>query len=143
MCPICLTTVALATAGVTSAGGLTALLVRKLRTDHSTELRKSKELPMDYPTVVSRDVWLAARRQLLEREKDLTRQRDALNAQRRRLPMVKIDKGYRFDSATGTVGLIDLFDGRRQLIVYHFMFDPQWEEGCPSCSLLVDNIGHL
>jgi predicted dithiol-disulfide oxidoreductase (DUF899 family) len=143
MCPICLTTVALATAGVTSAGGLTALLVRKLRTDHSTEPRKSKELPMDYPTVVSRDVWLAARRQLLEREKDLTRQRDALNAQRRRLPMVKIDKDYRFDSATGTVGLIDLFDGRRQLIVYHFMFDPQWEEGCPSCSLLVDNIGHL
>jgi predicted dithiol-disulfide oxidoreductase (DUF899 family) len=94
-------------------------------------------------TIVSRDEWLAARKQLLRQEKELTRQRDMVNAERRRLPMVRIEKDYRFDGPSGTVRLPDLFEGRRQLIVYHFMFDPDWEEGCSSCSFLVDNIGHL
>jgi predicted dithiol-disulfide oxidoreductase (DUF899 family) len=97
----------------------------------------------EYPAVVSRAEWLAARKVLLTNEKALTRSRDAVNAARRRLPMVAIDKDYRFDGPDGAVRLIDLFEARRQLIVYHFMFDPGWDEGCPSCSFLTDNIGHL
>lgn len=99
--------------------------------------------PIMQRPIVSRDAWLAARKQLLHREKELTRQRDMINAERRRLPMVRIEKDYAFDGPTGTVRLPDLFEGRRQLIVYHFMFDPDWEEGCPSCSFFVDTIGHL
>ena len=95
------------------------------------------------PRAVSRKDWLAARKELLAREKELTQHRDAVNAARRRLPMVRIDKEYLFEGPTGTASLLDLFDGRRQLIVYHFMFDPSWDEGCPSCSFPVDNIGHL
>ena len=98
---------------------------------------------MDYPRVVSRDEWLVARKQLLAKEKDFTRRRDELNAERRRLPMVKIEKDYVFEGAAGKATLPDLFDRRRQLIVYHFMFDPTWDEGCRSCSFLVDNIGAL
>jgi predicted dithiol-disulfide oxidoreductase (DUF899 family) len=97
----------------------------------------------EYPKIVSRADWLKARRELLATEKALTRQRDMVNAQRRRLPMVRIVKDYIFDSPAGKVRLLDLFGKHRQLIVYHFMFDPTWEEGCPSCSFLVDNIGDL
>jgi predicted dithiol-disulfide oxidoreductase (DUF899 family) len=95
------------------------------------------------PEVVSRDEWLVARKALLAKEKALTRQRDAVNADRRRLSMVRVDKQYVFDGPKGRATLLDLFEGRRQLIVYHFMFDPAWDEGCPSCSLLIDNLGHL
>ncbi|MBS1216432.1 MAG: hypothetical protein H6R20_1406 [Proteobacteria bacterium] len=95
------------------------------------------------PEVVSREDWLAARKSLLAKEKALTRQRDAVSAERRRLPMVRLDKQYVFDGPTGMVMLLDLFERRRQLIVYHFMFDPAWAEGCPSCSLVMDNVGHL
>lgn len=95
------------------------------------------------PEVTSREKWLRARKALLAKEKELTRHRDAVNAERRRLPMVRIDKRYVFDGPAGTSGLLELFEGRRQLIVYHFMFDPAWDEGCPSCSLLADNIGYL
>ncbi|HEY2796038.1 MAG TPA: DUF899 domain-containing protein [Micromonosporaceae bacterium] len=95
---------------------------------------------MNLPDVVTRDEWLVARKELLTREKAATRAKDALNADRRRLPMVRIDKPYAFDSETGPVGLLDLFDGRRQLIVQHFMFDPSWDEGCSSCTAAVDEI---
>lgn len=98
---------------------------------------------MSMPEVVSREEWLEARRAFLAREKEFTRQRDELNAERRRLPMVEIDKSYRFDGPNGRVSLPDLFEGRRQLLVYHFMFGPDWNAGCPGCSFLVDNIGHL
>ena len=98
---------------------------------------------MTISNVVAQDEWLEARRQLLAREKAFTRERDRLNAERRRLPVVRVDKEYKFDGPAGVAGLSDLFDGRRQLIVYHFMFDPGWAEGCPMCSFLVDNIGHL
>ncbi len=98
---------------------------------------------MSLPQIVSRDEWLAAREELLTKEKEVTRVRDALNADRRRLPMVEINKSYLFNGLGGEQTLPDLFDGRRQLIVYHFMFDPSWDSGCPSCSFLVDNIGHL
>ncbi len=98
---------------------------------------------MELPRVVSQAEWLAARKELISKEKELTHHRDAVNAARRRLPMVRIEKEYVFDSPGGNVRLHDLFEGRCQLIVYHFMFDPTWDEGCPSCSFLVDNIGHL
>lgn len=97
---------------------------------------------MGSPRVVSRDEWVVARRELLKKEKEATRARDALTAERRALPMVRVEKDYVFDGPAGSASLLDLFDGQRQLIVYHFMFDPSWDEGCRSCSYLVDNIGH-
>jgi len=97
--------------------------------------------------VVSREEWLAARLDLLEKEKAFTRQRDALSAERRKLPRVRVDKEYVFDAPAGKKSLADLFGGKSQLIVYHFMFGPGWKEGCPSCSLLADHfdgsVGHL
>lgn len=99
--------------------------------------------PMNRPPVVSRDEWRIARKELLAKEKEATRALDALAAERRRLPMVEIETAYVFDGPDGTANLLDLFDGRRQLIVYHFMFDPSWDEGCSGCSMVVDNIGHL
>ena len=84
--------------------------------------------------------WIAARKELLAKEKDLTRQRDALNAERRNLPMVEIEKDYIFDGPNGAVRLIDMFEGRPQLIIYHFMFDPEWEDGCPSCTAGTDEL---
>ncbi len=95
---------------------------------------------MSLPKVVSRDEWLAARTQLLEEEKELTRQRDAMNAKRRGLPMVEIEKSYEFAGPDGEVSLLDMFEGRLQLIVKHFMFDPSWEDGCPSCTAGTDEI---
>ncbi|HSA82102.1 MAG TPA: thioredoxin family protein [Geminicoccaceae bacterium] len=90
--------------------------------------------------IVSQEEWLAARRQLLSKEKELTRLRDALSAERRELPWVKVEKEYVFDTPTGKEALADLFEGRSQLLVYHFMFGPGWEQGCPSCSFLSDHI---
>jgi predicted dithiol-disulfide oxidoreductase (DUF899 family) len=95
------------------------------------------------PDVVDRETWLAARKDLLAREKEMTKARDALNADRRRLPMVAVDKEYRFEGPDGVASLLDLFEGRRQLIVQHFMFAPEWDAGCPSCSGFADDIGHL
>jgi predicted dithiol-disulfide oxidoreductase (DUF899 family) len=92
------------------------------------------------PEVVTHDEWLAARTRLLAQEKELTRRRDALNAERRRMPMVRIDKEYVFEGPDGPAGLLDLFEGRRQLIVGHFMFDPRWEDGCPSCTAGADEV---
>jgi predicted dithiol-disulfide oxidoreductase (DUF899 family) len=88
---------------------------------------------------VSRDEWVAARTQLLAKEKEFTRQRDELSRARRELPWEKIDKEYVFDTTTGHKTLADLFDGRSQLIVYHFMYGPDWSEGCKSCSFWADN----
>jgi predicted dithiol-disulfide oxidoreductase (DUF899 family) len=98
---------------------------------------------MSLPEVVSREEWLVARKELLVSEKEATRARDALNTERRRLPMVEIDKDYVFEGPDGEASLLDLFEGRRQLIVDHFMFDPDWEDGCPSCSGRVDQYGNL
>jgi predicted dithiol-disulfide oxidoreductase (DUF899 family) len=100
---------------------------------------------MSLPEVVSQDQWLAARQQLMTKEKELTRTRDALMAERRRLPMVLVEKDYRFDGPEGEVALVDLFEGRRQLIIAHFMFDPSWEDGCASCTAGADEMspGHL
>jgi predicted dithiol-disulfide oxidoreductase (DUF899 family) len=94
---------------------------------------------IEHPRVVSQAEWLEARKDLLAKEKDFSRRRDALSAERRELPWVRVEKEYVFASPGGKQTLADLFDGRSQLIVYHFMFGPDWEQGCPSCSLLADH----
>ena len=91
-------------------------------------------------SVVSRAEWLEARRALLQKEKEMTRMRDRVNAERLALPWVKVDKDYVFDTPTGRKSLADLFDGRSQLVIYHFMFGPDWEAGCPGCSFLADHL---
>jgi predicted dithiol-disulfide oxidoreductase (DUF899 family) len=95
---------------------------------------------MENHKVVSRDEWLVARKQHLSKEKEFTRLRDELSRQRRELPWVRVEKNYAFDGPKGKETLADLFDGRSQLIVYYFMFGPEWEEGCPSCSFLSDHV---
>jgi predicted dithiol-disulfide oxidoreductase (DUF899 family) len=95
---------------------------------------------MTLPRIVGREEWLAARKELLEQEKRLTRERDAVNTRRRELPMVEIVEPYRFEGPDGSASLPDLFEGRRQLIVCHFMFKPEWEDGCPSCTAGADNV---
>src|SRR2546427_6268391 len=94
---------------------------------------------VENPKVVSREEWLVARKKLLAKEKQLTRQRDAIAAERRQLPWVQVEESYVFDSPSGKKTLADLFDGRSQLIIYHFMFGPEWQEGCPSCSFNMDH----
>jgi predicted dithiol-disulfide oxidoreductase (DUF899 family) len=95
---------------------------------------------MDKPEIVSRDQWIEARKALLAEEKDLTHRRDRLSAKRRKLPWVKVEKDYVFDTTTGKKTLADLFEGRSQLIVQHFMFGPDWDEGCPGCSFEADHV---
>ena len=95
---------------------------------------------MKTPPVVSRDQWIVARRALLEKEKEHSHATDDLARQRRELPWVKITKTYEFDGPDGKVSLSELFDGRSQLMIYHFMFGPDWKEGCPGCSFLCDHV---
>ncbi len=95
---------------------------------------------MSLPEITTREDWLVARKELLVREKELTRQRDALNADRRRLPMVEITKGYAFAGPAGAVMLADLFEGRSQLIIQHVMFDPGWDAACPGCTASLDEL---
>ncbi|MDM9623578.1 thioredoxin family protein [Rhizobium sp. S96] len=90
--------------------------------------------------VVSREEWLEARRALLLKEKEATHLRDEVNAERMALPWVKVDKDYAFDTPAGRKSLSDLFDGRSQLLVYHFMLGPEWKAGCPGCSFLSDHV---
>lgn len=94
---------------------------------------------MAHNAIVSRDEWVSARKKLLEEEKSFSKARDALAAKRRALPWTKVGKTYEFETQQGPKFLGDLFDGRSQLIVQHFMFGPDWEEGCPSCSFWGDN----
>jgi predicted dithiol-disulfide oxidoreductase (DUF899 family) len=95
----------------------------------------------------TREEWLAARRELLQAEKEFTRRGDELARQRLGLPWVRIDKEYRFETDDGSASLADLFRGRSQLLVYHFMFGPDWTAGCPSCSMIADafngSVAHL
>ena len=99
--------------------------------------------PIPHPPVVSRDEWLVERKKLLAREKELTKHRDRVNSERQRLPMVRTGKDYVFDGPNGKQNLKALFEGRRQLIVYHFMFDPNWDKGCPACTRHVNALGDL
>jgi predicted dithiol-disulfide oxidoreductase (DUF899 family) len=93
--------------------------------------------------VVSHEDWLKARLELLAAEKEFTRQRDALTRRRMALPWERVERSYQFEGPSGAVSLADLFDGRSQLIVYHFMFGPDWEEGCKSCSFWADNFNGI
>ncbi len=101
---------------------------------------KTAELKPAPHKTVSREQWLKARKALLAKEKELTHQRNALTRERMALPWVKVDKPYVFDAPGGQRTLADLFDGRTQLLVYHLMFGPTWEEACPSCAYLMDHI---
>jgi predicted dithiol-disulfide oxidoreductase (DUF899 family) len=98
---------------------------------------------MNFPPVVSQTEWQAAREELLAREKEATRARDALAAERRRLPRVRIEQDYVFHGPAGKATLPELFEGRSQLLLYHFMFGPNQDVGCDGCSMFVDQIGHL
>jgi predicted dithiol-disulfide oxidoreductase (DUF899 family) len=98
---------------------------------------------MNLPPVVTAEEWQVARDALLAKEKEATRARDELAAERRTLPRVRIDKDYVFDGPAGKATLLDLFEGRTQLLLYHFMFGPNQEAGCDGCSMFVDQIGHL
>ncbi|HYL63520.1 MAG TPA: DUF899 domain-containing protein [Candidatus Methylomirabilis sp.] len=98
---------------------------------------------IEQPRVVSEKEWIAARKELLAKEKALTRQRDALAEERRKLPWLRVEKNYVFDTASGKKSLADLFGGKSQLAIYHFMLGPDWEQGCPSCSLLADHFDGL
>src|SRR5580704_11569622 len=90
--------------------------------------------------VVTRDKWIAARKELLAKEKSLTRQRDALAEERLQFPWLKVEKNYVFDTPVGKKSLADLFGVKSQLAIYHFMLGPDWEQGCPSCSLITDQM---
>jgi predicted dithiol-disulfide oxidoreductase (DUF899 family) len=122
-------------AGVTSTGGIAALALKIF----VPKKGESKMTQTEHPQVVSETEWLAARKRLLVTEKEFSRLRDALSAERRKMPWVKVDTEYVFDGPGGKQTLADLFQGRSQLIVYHFMFGPGWSEGCPSCSFLADH----
>jgi predicted dithiol-disulfide oxidoreductase (DUF899 family) len=102
---------------------------------------------MNTPPIVSPEEWAAAREELLVKEKEVTRARDALAAERRRMPRMAVEKDYRFEGPDGPASLLDLFDGRRQLIVYRFFYEPGVkgfpEHGCPGCSFLADQVAHL
>ena len=98
---------------------------------------------MTHNRIVSRDEWIAARKRHLLKEKELTRLRDALSRERRELPWVKVEKRYVFDGPDGKATLADLFQGRSQLIVYHFMLGPGWGEGCKSCSFWADGLDRI
>jgi predicted dithiol-disulfide oxidoreductase (DUF899 family) len=101
----------------------------------------ASEIP--HPPIVSSEQWLDERKKLLAHEKELTKHYDRVNAERRRLPMVKIEKSYLFEAPGGELSLKDLFEGRRQLVIYHFMFDPAWEKGCTGCTGYANAIGDL
>ena len=96
-----------------------------------------------HPPIATREEWLAARETLLAHEKELTRHQDRVSAERRRLPMVKVEKNYLFAGPEGQRSLLELFEGQQQLIVYHFMFDPTWEDGCMGCTGFVNDLGDL
>ena len=103
-------------------------------------LENEKRSKIQKHKIATQKEWLAARKDLLKKEKALTHARDELSAERRKLPWLKIEKNYVFDTPEGKKSLADLFNGRSQLVIYHFMFGPDWKEGCPSCSFVSDHL---
>lgn len=103
------------------------------------EAKAAMKKNVDGPKIVSQAEWLAARKEFLRKEKEFTRLRDQLSRERRELPWEKVEKKYVFDGPGGKESLGDLFCGKSQLIIYHFMFGPEWKEGCPSCSFIMDH----
>ena len=164
MCPACIASTAVMVAGAGSTGGILALCIGKFRRffranrlglfrtkenkmQQEEREMKGKGIAMNTPPIVSQQEWEAARQQLLVKEKALTRSRDALAAERRRMPWMAVEKKYEFDGPKGKVSLLDLFEGRRQLIVYRAFFEPGvfgWpEHACRGCSLGADQVAHL
>ena len=152
MCPACMTSLALVAAAVTSTGGITAMIAGRLgSTNDSNQGERYGETEsgssMNTPPVVSPPEWEAARQKLLSKEKAVTHARDALAAERRRMPWVAIKKNYQFQGPDGEASLLDLFEGRRQLIVYRAFFEPGvfgWpEHACRGCSFVADQVAHL
>jgi predicted dithiol-disulfide oxidoreductase (DUF899 family) len=155
MCPLCVTTVALIAGGATSTGGIAAMVVGRRRgkdkkakeKDMSNEKKSGGELPPNTPPIVSPQEWEEARQRLLVKEKALTRARDAMAAERRRMPWVAVEKDYAFDGPRGKASLLDMFEGRRQLVLYRAFFDPGvfgWpEHACRGCSFGADQVANL
>ena len=152
MCLVCIANAMLVVAGATSTGGLAAFAMKRFFFNPTEIFEQTKQDKMKTetlepktnkseinPRVVPEPEWLVARKDLLTREKELTRLRDEVSRHRRELPWVKVEKEYVFDGSNGRETLSDLFENRSQLIVYHFMFAPGWEEGCKSCSYLADH----
>jgi len=151
MCPACMTTLAQVALGATSTAGMATLIVGTLRGKNNkqqeSEMKTSSELPVNTPPVVSAQEWEAARQQLLVKEKALTHARDAMAAERRRMPWLAVEKAYQFEGPNGIVSLLDLFEGRRQLIVYRAFYESGvygWpDHACRGCSLGADQVAHL
>ena len=147
MCPFCAAIAGLIAAAASSAGPLAALRIKKARKRSAADRfvpTKEEDMSatmMEKHQVVSPEEWLSARKELLAREKWLTRQYDEICAMRRALPWMKVEKDYVFDGPGGKETLLDLFDGRSQLVVRHFMFGPGWKEGCVGCSFASDHVG--
>src|SRR6188508_752718 len=135
MCPLCLAATGLYVAGGLSVGAVTTFLAARAQ---ATRTDRIKERKMSDHQTGTREEWLAARLALLGAEKELTRRSDELARRRQELPWVRIDKAYRFETDEGSASLGDLFRGRSQLLVYHFMFGPDYKAGCPSCSAIAD-----
>src|ERR1700733_13368897 len=111
---------------------------RKVIMNKNAKMSQSQNRKQEHK-IVSQEEWIAARKKLLKKEKEATRLNDQLSAERRKLPWVKIKKKYVFNAPGGKVTLADLFAGRSQLFIQHFMFGPDWKEGCPSCSFMADH----
>ena len=136
MCPACMASAALMAGSVISTGGIAALAVKVVRWKNHDANHDSKT---ERAAVVSQAEWVAARKELLRKEKEFTKLRDELSRERRALPWETVEKKYVFEGPDGKQTLADLFGKRSQLVVYHFMFGPGWKEGCPSCSFLADS----
>ena len=160
MCPLCVTTtMTMIAAGTATTGGIAALVSSRLRGKKKTKKEKTMEKPKEArergvgelgfqtPPIVSPEEWEAARQKLLVKEKALTRARDAMAAERRRMPWLAEEKAYEFDGPRGKASLLDLFEGRRQLVLYRAFFEPGvtgWpEHACRGCSLMADQVAHL
>ena len=138
MCPACVANIVLI-AGTTSTGSVTAAALAKVL----KRKKATNRIQMMKHKTGTREQWLAARLELLTAEKELTRRSDELAKRRQELPWVKIDKKYRFDTGEGSASLADLFRGRSQLLIYHFMFGPDYTAGCPSCSAIADGFNGI
>jgi predicted dithiol-disulfide oxidoreductase (DUF899 family) len=140
MCPACLAATLPVLAGAASGSAALAFVAKRMRDKHRNRETSMATIGTTSPKVVTKQEWLEARKALLVQEKALTRQRDELARRRRELPWVNVDKRYVFDSSDGPKSLSDLFGDKGQLLIYHFMFSPEWDEGCKSCSFLADHI---
>src|SRR5688500_8114046 len=140
MCPLCLAASGLYVAGGLSVGAITTFLAASAQ---ATRTDRIKERKMTDHKTGTREEWVSARLELLEAEKEHTRRGDELARRRQELPWVRIDKEYRFETDEGSASLADLFRGRSQLLVYHFMFGPDYKAGCPSCSAIADGFNGI